>query len=69
MQEREQKWNACHQDDKLWGEGITNMIVKVMKGVAPSQEARENERDKTVGMDTRGLEASQHVDTTQEGGL
>jgi len=31
MQEREQKWVARHEDDKLWGAGITNMIAKVMK--------------------------------------
>jgi len=41
MQEREQKWDARHKDDKLWGAGITNMIGKGMKGVAPGQEARE----------------------------
>jgi hypothetical protein len=68
MQEREQKWDARHEDDKLWGPGITNMIAKVMKGVAPGQEVREKERDKTAGMDGGGLEASQHADTTQEGG-
>ena len=44
------------------------MIAKVMKGVAPGQEVRERERDKTAGMDGGGLEASQHADTTQEGG-
>jgi len=34
MQEREQKWDARHEDNKLWGAGITNMIAKTMKGVA-----------------------------------
>jgi len=68
MQEREQKWDACHEDDMLWGAAITHMIAKVMIGVAPGQEVREKERDKTAGMDGRGLEASQHADTTQEGG-
>jgi len=68
MQEREQKWDARHKDDKPWGAGITNMIAKVMEGVAPGQEARGKERDKTAGMDGGGLEASQHADTMQEGG-
>jgi len=68
MQERAQKWDACHKDNKLWVAGITNMIVKVMQGVAPGQEAREKERDKTAGMDGRGLKALQHADTTEEGG-
>jgi hypothetical protein len=34
MQEREQKWDARHEDANLWGAGITNMIAKIMKGVA-----------------------------------
>jgi len=67
MQEREQKWDTGQEDDKLWGAGTTNMIAKVMKVVAPGQEAREKERDKTASMDSGGLEASQHADTTQEG--
>ena len=39
-----------------------------MDGVAPGQEGRGKERDKTARMDGGGLEASQHTDTTQEGG-
>jgi len=35
MQEREQKWDARHEDNKLLAEGITNMITNVVKGVAP----------------------------------
>jgi hypothetical protein len=43
MQEREQKWDTRHEDNKLWGVGITNKIAKVMKRVAPGLEAREKE--------------------------
>jgi len=68
IQEREQKWHAHHEDDKLWGGGITNMIAMVMKAVAPGQEAIEKKTDETAGMDGGGLEASQHADTAQEGG-
>ena len=64
MQEREQKWDARREDDKLWGAGITNMIAKVMKGVAPGPDVREKDREKTARMDGGGLEASQHADTT-----
>jgi len=67
MQDREQKWNTSHKDDKLWGAGVRIMIAKVMKGVAPGLEGREKQRDKTVRMDGWGPEASQHADTTQEG--
>jgi hypothetical protein len=68
IQDREQKWNALHDDDKMCGAGITNMIVKAMKEVAPRHEAREKERDKTTGMDGGGLQGLQHAHTTQEGG-
>jgi len=44
------------------------MIVKVMNGVAPGQELREKQRDKTVGMDGWGLDALQQADTTHQGG-
>jgi hypothetical protein len=42
------------------------MIAKIMKGVAPGQEAREKERDKTTEMDGGALEAWQHADKTRE---
>jgi len=66
MQAREQKWHTRHEDDKLWGAGITNMIAKIMNGVAAGQEARGNERDETKGTDGGGPEASQHADMTRE---
>jgi len=68
IQEREQKWDARHEDDKLWGEGITNMIAKTMKGVAQGQEGREREREMTARTDGGGLEASQLADTMREEG-
>jgi len=37
MQEREQKWDARHEDNKLWGAGITNMIAKTIHGVIHGQ--------------------------------
>jgi hypothetical protein len=68
MHERELKWHTRHEDIKLWWAGITNMVAEVRKGAAPGQEATEEERDKTARMDGGGLEASQHADTTQQGG-
>jgi len=65
MQQREQKWDARYEDDKVWGAGITNMIAKTMKGVAQGQEEREREREVTARTDGGGLEASQHADTMQ----
>jgi hypothetical protein len=41
MQEREQKWDARYEDQKVWGVGITNMIAKTMKVVARGQDERE----------------------------
>ena len=68
MQEREQKWDALHEDDKLLGAGIRNMIAKTMKGVGQGQQEREreNKRQMTARTDGGGLVASQHADTTRE---
>jgi len=66
MQDGEQKWYACHQDDKLWGVGIMTMIPKTMKGVPQSQKGREKERQLTARRDGGGLEVSQHADTMRE---
>jgi hypothetical protein len=57
MQERKQKWDARHVDDKLWGGGITVMLANIMKGVASCQESSKKERDKTTTMDSGGLES------------
>jgi hypothetical protein len=63
-----QKWDAHNTDDKVSGEGITHMVAKVMKEVAPGQEVRENLRVKAAKMDSEGLEALQHADRLQKGG-
>jgi hypothetical protein len=55
MQEREQKWDSRHEDNKVWGAGITNMIAKTMKGVVKGQEGREKAREMTARTDGRGL--------------
>jgi hypothetical protein len=68
MQEREQMWDTCHEDDKEWGVGITNIIAKEMKGVAPGQDLREKKREQTARMDCGRVEALQHADTTREEG-
>ena len=68
MQEQEQKWDARHEEDKLWGAGITNMIAKVLKCVVPGQAVREKESKKAARMDGGGLDTAQHADTTQEEG-
>jgi hypothetical protein len=41
--ERELMWDARHEDNKLWGEHITNMITHTMKGVAQGHTGREKE--------------------------
>ena len=68
MQEREQKWDARHEDDKLRGAGITNMIAKTTTGLPQDEEGREREKERqmTVRTDGGGLEASQHADTMRE---
>jgi len=66
MREREQKWDTHHEDDKLWDEGITNMIAKTMKVLAEGQEGRENVGQMTATTASGGHEASQRADTTRE---
>jgi len=68
MQEREQEWDACHKNDKLWGSGIMNMIVKTINGVAQGLEGREREKDLTMRTDGGGLEVTQPADITREEG-
>jgi hypothetical protein len=55
IQEREQKWDARHENDKLWGAGITNMIAKTLQWVAQDQEGRNKERPMTARTDSGGL--------------
>jgi len=66
MQERERKWDTHHEDDKLLGVGIMNMIAKTMQGVAQGQEASERERQMTASTDGGWLEALQHAHMTRE---
>jgi outer membrane biosynthesis protein TonB len=68
MQEREQKWDSRHEDDKLYVVVITNTIAKVMKRVAPGKEVRVKDTKMTARKDDGGLETTQHADTTQEVG-
>lgn len=64
MEEREEKWDTRHQDDVLWGNGITDMATRVMAVTEPGQ--KETGR---VDTDSVGLEALKHADRTQTGGL
>jgi len=68
LQEREQKSDTRHKDDNQSVAGITIIIGKVIEGVAPGEEVREKERDKTARMESGGLEASQQAHSTQERG-
>jgi hypothetical protein len=61
--EKEEKRDAYHQDDVLWGKGITDMVKRVVAAIARDQ--REGRKADTKGV---GLEASIHTDLTQTGG-
>jgi len=58
----EQNRDDRHSDNNMWGADITAMIAKMMKGVTPRYQARQEEREETVGMDGGGLEVWQHPD-------
>jgi len=63
LEEQEEKRDAYHQDDVLWGKGITDMVKRVV--AATERDQREGRKADTDGV---GLEASIHADLTQTGG-
>jgi hypothetical protein len=63
LEEKEKKRDAYHQDDLLWGEGITDMVARAVAATERGQ--KEERRADTEGV---GLEASIHADLTQTGG-
>jgi hypothetical protein len=64
LAEKDKKRDAYHQDDLLWGEGITDMVARAVAATERGQ--REERRAATAGV---SLEASIHADLSQTGGL
>jgi len=63
LEEKEIKWDAYHQDDLLWGEGIMDMVARAAAATERCQ--KEERRADTEGV---SLEALIHADRTQTGG-
>jgi hypothetical protein len=64
LEEKEEKRDVNHQDDVLWGKGITNMVKRVVAATERDQRERRLADTEVVG-----LEASIHADLTQTGRL
>jgi len=62
LEEKEKRRDAYHQDDLLWGEGITDIVARAVAATERGQ--KEEWRTDTEGV---GLEASIHADLTQTG--
>jgi len=62
LEEKEQKRDAYHQDDMLWGKDITDMVLRVVAATERSQ--REERKADTEGV---GLEASIQAYVMQTG--
>jgi hypothetical protein len=62
LEEKDKKRDMYHQDDLLWGEGITDMVARAVAATERGQ--KEERRTDTEGT---GLEASIHADLTQRG--
>jgi hypothetical protein len=62
LEEKEKKRDSYHQDDLLWGEGITDMFARAVAATAWGQK-----EERRVGTEGVGLEASIHADLTQTG--
>jgi hypothetical protein len=58
MQDRVQNWDAGHEDDMLWGAGITNRITEVINREAAGPEVKQKDTDETAGKECMGLEPS-----------
>jgi hypothetical protein len=65
LMKREEKCDAYHQDDVLWGRGITDMVTKVVNATEGGRREREERKADTDGT---GLEASIHPDAMLIGG-
>jgi len=63
LEEKDRKRVAYHQDDLLWGKGITDMVATVV--AATERDRREERKGDTEGV---GPEASINLDLTQTGG-
>jgi hypothetical protein len=63
LKEKENTRDLYHQDDLLWGEGITDMVARVV--AATDHDQKEERKADTEGV---GLEASIHADLTHSGG-
>ena len=63
MEDTEKQWDVHHQDDLLWGKGITDMVTNAV----PATEYVQNE-EKNADTYGEGLEASIHPDLTWTGG-
>jgi len=63
LEKREEKWDEYHQDDVLWGRGISDVVTRV---VAATHRGQIEERK--ADTDGAGLEASIHAETMQTGG-
>ena len=64
LEEKENKRDTYHQDDVLWGKGMTDMVVRV---VAATE--RDQKEERKADTDGARLESSIHPDLTQTGGL
>jgi hypothetical protein len=56
LEEKEKTRDAYHQDDLLWGEGITDMVARVVAAIEPNQTEEV------------GLETPIQADLIQTGG-
>jgi len=63
LEEKEEKRDAYHLDDGLWGKDITQMVVRV---VAAMKRVHSEKRNADTGGGS--LEAAIHADLTQTGG-
>jgi len=63
-QRQEETRDAYHEDDVLWGRGITDMVTRAVAATKWDQREKRKANPECVS-----LEASLHEELTQTGGL
>jgi hypothetical protein len=60
LEEPEKIWHAYHQNDLLWGEGITDVVARAVAATKRGQK-----KVRRADIEGVGLEAVIHADLTQ----
>lgn len=64
LDQKEEKWDMYHQDDLLWGKGITDIVKRMVTSAEHGQIEQRN-----ADNDSGGVEGSIHGEEMKAGGI